>query len=45
LIQKLPDDFVKKVVWGSRYGSILARMLGGNAAEQFGVDLAQKVNG
>ena len=61
LIQKLPNDFAEKVVWGSRYPnhdttsaieaietltrarvdeSILARMLGGNAAEQFGVDLA-----
>ena len=66
LIQKLPNDFAEKVVWGSRYphhdttGAIeaietltrarieeptLARMFGGNAAEQFGVDLARKVDG
>jgi uncharacterized protein len=66
LIQRLPDDFAEKVIWGSRYPhhdttgaieaietltqarideSILARMLGGNAAEQFGVSLAQKVKG
>src|SRR5216684_3874518 len=65
LIQKLPDDFAEKVVWGSRYPhhdttsaieaietltqarvdeSILARMLGGNAAEQFGVELARKMD-
>jgi predicted TIM-barrel fold metal-dependent hydrolase len=66
LIQKLPNDFAEKVVWGSRYphhdttGAIeaietltrarieeptLARMFGGNAAEQFGVHLARKVDG
>jgi predicted TIM-barrel fold metal-dependent hydrolase len=66
LIQKLPNDFAEKVVWGSRYPhhdtasaieaietltrawvdqSTLARMFGGNAAEQFGVDLAHKVGG
>jgi predicted TIM-barrel fold metal-dependent hydrolase len=60
LIKKLPEDFAKKVVWGSRYPqhdttsaqdavlslsdagvaeSTLARMFGGNAAEQFGVTL------
>ena len=64
LIQKLPDQFAKKVVWGSRYPnqdttsgwdaiqkltqaqvgeSTIARMLGGNAAEQFGIRLVQKV--
>ncbi|HKV54501.1 MAG TPA: amidohydrolase family protein [Candidatus Binataceae bacterium] len=65
LIQKLPQDFAQKIVWGSRYPhqdtttafdaidtlsrarvdeTILARMFGGNAAEQFGITLAQKVN-
>src|ERR1700682_3902687 len=65
LIQKLPNEFAEKVVWGSRYPhhdttsaiealetltrarvaeSFLARMLGGNAAEQFGVELARRVN-
>jgi predicted TIM-barrel fold metal-dependent hydrolase len=65
LIQKLPNDFAEKVVWGSRYPNhdttsaieaietltrarvdepTLSRMLGGNAAEQFGVSLAQRVN-
>ena len=65
LIQKLPNDFAEKVVWGSRYPhhdttsaiealetltrarvdeSFLARMLGGNAAEQFGVELTRRVN-
>ena len=64
LIQRLPDQFAKKVVWGSRYPnqdttsgwdaiqkltqaqvgeSTIARMLGGNAAEQFGIRLVQKV--
>ena len=64
LIQKLPQDFAAKVVWGSRYPhhdttsawdaiamlsranvpeSLMARMLGGNAAQQFGIDLAQTV--
>jgi predicted TIM-barrel fold metal-dependent hydrolase len=63
LIQKLPDDFAEKIVWGSRYPQedttsahdaialmvkarvdepILARMFGGNAAEQFGIRLAQR---
>jgi predicted TIM-barrel fold metal-dependent hydrolase len=63
LIQKLPDDFSEKIVWGSRYPHqdttsahdaialmvkahvdepILARMFGGNAAEQFGIRLAQR---
>ena len=58
LIQRLPDDFAEKVVWGSRYPHhdttsaheaiamlttarieepTIARMLGGNAAAQFGV--------
>ena len=60
LIQKLPDDFAHKVVWGSRYPHqdttsandaiemltaarveepLIARMMGGNAADQFGVTL------
>lgn len=64
LIQKLPEDFAEKVVWGSRYpqqdttsawdaiakltqanvsDGTIARMLGGNAAEQFGVTLKQTV--
>jgi predicted TIM-barrel fold metal-dependent hydrolase len=64
LIQKLPDDFVEKIVWGSRYPQqdttsaaeaiekligarldepTLARMLGGNAASQFGVKLREAV--
>jgi predicted TIM-barrel fold metal-dependent hydrolase len=59
LIQKLPNEFADKVIWGSRYPhhdttpaidaietltragvdeSALARMFGGNAAEQFGVE-------
>ena len=58
LIQKLPHDFVEKVVWGSRYPHhdatsaldaiamlsearveepAIAKMLGGNAVEQFGL--------
>jgi predicted TIM-barrel fold metal-dependent hydrolase len=62
LIQKLPDDFAEKVVWGSRYPHhdttsaldaiatltqarvdepTLARMFGGNAADQFGVTLTR----
>lgn len=62
LIQKLPEDFAEKIIWGSRYPhhdttsaleaiavltqarvaeSTIARMLGGNAAAQFGVKLAQ----
>jgi uncharacterized protein len=61
LIQKLPDDFAAKVVWGSRYPQhdatsawealaqlraakvpepLIARMMGQNAAQQFGIDLA-----
>jgi predicted TIM-barrel fold metal-dependent hydrolase len=64
LIQKLPQHFAEKIVWGSRYPHhdttsawdairqltkaqvdepTIARMLGGNAAEQFGVKLAQRV--
>jgi len=63
LIQKLPQDFAEKVVWGSRYPHhdtttaseaidklsaahldepTLARMLGGNAAAQLGIQLMQK---
>ena len=62
LIQKLPQDYAKKVVWGSHYPrqdttsawdaidqlagagvdqATIARMLGGNAAAQFGVALSQ----
>jgi predicted TIM-barrel fold metal-dependent hydrolase len=61
LIQKLPQDFAGKIVWGSRYPhhdatsawdalvqlrgagvpeAMIARMMGGNAAAQFGVELA-----
>jgi len=64
LIQKLPENFAAKVVWGSRYPHhdttsaweaiamlsnahvaevTIARMLGSNAAELFGVALTQKV--
>jgi predicted TIM-barrel fold metal-dependent hydrolase len=64
LIQKLPQHFAEKIVWGSRYPhhdttsawdaikvlkqanvdeSTLARMFGGNAAEQFGVKLVQSI--
>lgn len=64
LIRKLPQDFAKKVVWGSHYPrqdttsawdaiaqlagagvdeATIARMLGGNAAAQFGVTLQQTV--
>lgn len=64
LIQKLPQDYAKKIVWGSHYPqqdttsawdaidklsgagvdqATIARMLGGNAAAQFGVTLSQKV--
>jgi predicted TIM-barrel fold metal-dependent hydrolase len=65
LIQKLPDDFAEKILWGSRYphhdttsaddaiamltdarleDATIARMLGGNAAQQFGIDLVRKVS-
>ena len=64
MIQKLPDDFAEKIVWGARYphhdttsswdaidqlagaevpDTLIARMLGENAAEQFGLDLEQHV--
>jgi len=64
LVQKLPQDFAKKVVWGSHYPrqdtttawdaidklagagvdeATIARMLGGNAAAQFGVKLSRTV--
>jgi predicted TIM-barrel fold metal-dependent hydrolase len=64
MIQRLPQNFAAKVVWGSRYpqhdttsgwdaidllaranidDAMLARMLGGNAAEQFGIELVQQV--
>ena len=59
LIQKLPEEFAAKVVWGSRYPhhdatsawealarlrdakvpeALIARMMGRNAAAQFGVE-------
>ncbi len=62
LIQKLPQDYVKKIVWGSHYPrqdttsawdaidklsgagldeATIARMLGGNAAAQFGIEPLQ----
>jgi uncharacterized protein len=65
LIQKLPDDFAEKIVWGSRYPhhdttsawdaietlsrahvdeGTLARMLGTNAAAQFGITLTSAIN-
>ncbi len=65
LVQKLPEDFAEKIVWGSRYPHhdttsasdaiaalsqahvpepIIARMLGGNAAEQFGIAPALKAD-
>lgn len=65
LIQRLPQDFAEKVVWGSRYPHhdtttawdaiealsrahvdepTLARMFGGNAAEQFGITLTQRLD-
>ncbi|HKD68346.1 MAG TPA: amidohydrolase family protein [Candidatus Binataceae bacterium] len=64
MIQRLPQNFEEKVVWGSHYPqhdttsawdaiqalakanvneATIARMLGANAAEQFGVELVQKV--
>ena len=64
LIQKLPQQFAEKIVWGSRYPHhdttsawdaiktlkqanvdepTIARMVGGNAAEQFGVKLVQSI--
>jgi predicted TIM-barrel fold metal-dependent hydrolase len=65
LIQKLPQDFAAKVVWGSRYPHhdttsawdaidmltrahvpepLVARMMGENAAQQFGIELVQTVS-
>ena len=59
MIQKLPQDFAHKVVWGSRYPHhdaasawdalarlrganvpepLIARMMGGNAAQQFAIE-------
>jgi predicted TIM-barrel fold metal-dependent hydrolase len=64
MIQRLPQQFAAKVVWGSRYPQhdttsaadaidklaraniddvMLARMLGGNAAAQFGIELVHKL--
>ena len=64
MIQKLPQDFAAKTVWGSHYPrqetttawdaiaqlsgagvdeAIIARMLGANAAAQFGVSLQKLV--
>jgi len=63
LIQKLPQDFAVKVVWGTRYPhhdatsawdglarlrsanvpeSLIARMMGQNAADQFGVETVRQ---
>ena len=63
LIQKLPNDFAAKVVWGSRYPHhdatsawdamaklrksnvpepLIARMMGQNAADQFGAELMRQ---
>jgi len=65
LIQKQPEQFEEKIIWGSRYPhhdttsawdaidkltaanvapATIARMLGGNAAEQFGVKLVQAIS-
>jgi predicted TIM-barrel fold metal-dependent hydrolase len=62
MVQRLPQNFVAKIVWGSRYPqhdttsawdaidkltranideAMIARMLSGNAAAQFGVELAR----
>jgi hypothetical protein len=59
LIQKLPQDFAAKIIWGSRYphhdatsawdaiaklqnaevpAPLIARMMGRNAADQFGIE-------
>jgi predicted TIM-barrel fold metal-dependent hydrolase len=64
MIQRLPQIFASKIVWGSRYPQhdttsgwdaidrlapanidevMLAQMLGGNAADQFGVELVRHV--
>jgi predicted TIM-barrel fold metal-dependent hydrolase len=66
LIQKLPQDFAAKVVWGSRYPhhdatsawdalarlreanvpeAMIARMMGQNAADQFGVEPLGQIAG
>ena len=63
MIQKLPQDFAAKIVWGSRYPhhdttsaadaiaqlrnaavpeDLIARMMGGNAAAQLGVELPEQ---
>ena len=63
LIQKLPQDFAHKIVWGSRYPQhdatsawdaiarlraanvpepLIARMMGGNAAQQFAIEQLRK---
>jgi len=65
MIQRLPQNFAAKVVWGSRYPNhdttsawdaidkltranideaMIARMLGGNTAVQFGVKLARHLD-
>ena len=62
MVQRLPQNFVAKIVWGSRYPqhdttsaldaidkltranideAMIARMMSGNAAAQFGVELAR----
>jgi uncharacterized protein len=64
MVQRLPQNFAAKIVWGSHYpqhdttsgwdaidlltranidDAMLARMLGGNVAEQFGVELVRHV--
>jgi len=64
MIQRLPQNFAPKIVWGSRYpqhdttsgwdaigrlvranlgDTMIARMLGGNAAAQFGVELVRRI--
>src|SRR5262249_41805976 len=66
LIQKLPEEFAAKVVWGSRYPqhdttsawdaitrlrnanvpqALIARMMGENAADQFGVEPVRQASG
>ncbi len=65
MIQRLPQNFAAKILWGSRYphhdttsgrdaidilarakinNAMMARMLGGNATAQFGVELAQRLD-
>lgn len=65
MIQRLPQSFAPKILWGSRYPQhdttsaweaidllaranindlMLARMLGGNASAQFGIELVRQVD-